>query len=458
MSQPKPPSKPRSARRSLVRLTRPLRRFLETEVAGGIVLAAATAVALLWANSPWSGSYEQFWTTKLSFRLGRFVLTEDLRHWVNEALMAIFFFVVGLEIKRELVRGELKERSKAVMPAVAALGGMVLPAGIYLILNSDGPSARGWGIPMATDIAFSLGVLALLGTRASASLKLFLLSLAIADDIGAILVIALVYSGGVNTTPLLVGIGLLALVVVIRWIGLWWVPAYALLGSLAWLAVFESGVHATLTGVALGLLTPVAPLHPLPSRRMRLLERGSEGRELPPRRFREASSELRHSVSIAERLEQELHPWTSYLIVPLFALANTGVSLDLGSLGRALTSSVGLGVALGLVAGKTIGISAFSRLAHKLGFGRLPDGMSWRQLLGLSSLAGIGFTVALFIATLAFEQPELQDQAKVGILVGSLASAVLGAWILRMAGRPARPGSQGREIREEAPIEGRADL
>jgi NhaA family Na+:H+ antiporter len=385
--------------------------------------------------------------------LGRFGLTEDLRHWVNEALMTIFFFVVGLEIKRELVRGELKERPKAVMPAVAAFGGMVLPAGIYLILNSDGASARGWGIPMATDIAFSLGVLALLGTRISASLKLFLLSLAIADDIGAILVIALVYSEGLESTPLLAAIGLLALVVVLRWMRLWWIPAYVLVGSLAWLAFFESGIHATLTGVALGLLCPVIPLHPLRSRRIRLLERGAQTRELPSRRFREASSEMRHSVSTAERLEQQLHPWTSYLIVPLFALANTGVSLDLSSLGRALTSSIGLGVALGLVAGKTIGVSVFSRLAHSLGFGSLPEGMSWRQLLGLSSLAGIGFTVALFIATLAFEQPELQEQAKVGILVGSLASAVLGASILRMAERRRDTHGEGSEDSEEASTE-----
>jgi Na+:H+ antiporter, NhaA family len=443
MAQSKPPGRFRTVtRKPLIRLTRSLLEFLDTEAAGGVILAGATAVALIWANSPWSQAYDRVWGTELSLRLGGFELTNDLRHWINDGFMTLFFFVVGLEIKRELVRGELNEREKAVMPAVAALGGMVLPAVVYLAFNAGGPAARGWGIPMATDIAFSLGVLALLGSRISSSLKIFMLSLAITDDIGAILVIALFYSADLNLSFLGTALGLLLVILLMRSIGITWVPAYAALGVLVWLTVFQSGVHATLAGVALGLMTPVAAVKPLSHRRLRLFGRREEPGEVSPRRVRETKQQLHASASVAERLMHDLHPWTSYVVIPLFALANAGVLLNSRSLGEGLSSKVGLGVAVGLIAGKIFGISLFTWLAHRLSIGKLPSGMTWPQVIGLGGVAGIGFTVALFISTLAFDQPQYQDQAKVGILVGSALSGLLGAAILRGATRPGQEDEQ----------------
>lgn len=424
-------------------IARPLAEFLQTEIAGGVVLLLATGVALIWANSAFSDAYEKLWKTELSLRVGGFGLSEDLRHWVNDGLMAIFFFVVGLEIKRELVRGELREARKAALPVVAALGGMVVPAIIYLALNGTGGQAgRGWGIPMATDIAFAVGVLALLGPRVPSSLKVFVLSLAIADDIGAITVIAVFYSDGIHLLPLGLAVGLLALVILLRSIRVWRIPVYVVLGVGVWLAVLESGVHATIAGVALGLLTPVNPLDP--SRRSQIRLDGPEQEstsETHPRWLRETKLSLHASASVAERLEHDLHPWTSYVIIPVFALANAGVSLSRGALFDALGSSVTLGVALGLVAGKIVGITGFSWAAHRLGLGSLPDGTTWPQLIGAAAIAGIGFTVALFIAGLAFEDAAIQAQAKVGILLGSLLAAGIGAIVLRLAGRTRGVGS-----------------
>ncbi|MDQ4149261.1 MAG: Na+/H+ antiporter NhaA [Actinomycetota bacterium] len=388
------------------RLSRPLREFMQAETAGGAVLAAATVVALICANSPLSQSYNTLWETELTLRLGRWELTEDLRHWVNDALMTIFFFVVGLEIKRELVTGELRDKKAAAMPAIAALGGMVVPAAIYLGFNAGTPASRGWGIPMATDIAFSVGVLTLLGKRVPSSLKLFLLSLAIADDIGGIVVIALFYSGGIDLVAFLVAIALVGLILIVRGVRVTWIPAYLALGSLLWLATFESGLHPTLSGVALGMLTPAAP----------------------------SIVAGRHMPSVAQRLEHQLLPWSSFVVVPLFALANAGISLNPAEFGRAARSPIGLGVALGLLLGKPIGITLFSWLAQGLRLGKLPHRATWRQTIGTSGIAGIGFTVSLFIATLAFEDLVAQGEAKVGILIGSLSSAVLGTALLFKGG------------------------
>jgi Na+:H+ antiporter, NhaA family len=417
--------------RPAARLARPLREFLDTEVAGGIVLLGAVVVAILWANSPWRETYEALWGTGLRIGLGEYLLEDDLRHWVNDGLMAIFFFVVGLEIKRELVEGELNSARSAALPAMAALGGMIVPAVIFLAVNT-GEAARGWGIPMATDIAFALGALALLGSKLSQSLRVLLLSLAIVDDVGAVVVIAVFYSGGISWPWLGTALGLLGLMVLIRRLRVWWVPLYVIVGAGVWLATLESGVHATIAGVALGLLTPARSLNtkelersPLPQ-----WEERSQGRTLPAEEARLHRLRVTVSVPVTDRLEHILHPWTSYLILPVFALANAGVHLSIQDLSRSASSPVTLGIIAGLVAGKILGISGFSWLSVRLG-ARLPRGLRWRHLVGLAALAGIGFTMSLFISGLAFQDPGLENEAKVGILAGSLLAASVGALILR---------------------------
>ena len=332
------------------RLPRVVRQFLRTEAAGGIVLLVAAAAALIWANSPWSGSYRSLWATELSIRVGRFGLTEDLQHWVNDGLMAIFFFVVGLEIKRELVRGDLRDPRTAAMPAIAAAGGMVVPALLFLLLNAGAEGSRGWGIPVATDIAFAMGVVALFGSRVPVALKLFLLTLAIVDDIGAIVVIAVFYAGDLEPRLLATALGLVVLMVVLRRAGVVWSPAYALLGVGVWVATQASGVHATIAGVALGLLTPARALAPGAVAREWVADLGDD----PTPAELDAMTRLaRTSVSPAERLEHLLHPWTSFLVVPLFALANAGVVIEAGSFDAPGTLRVTAGVVLGLVVARS---------------------------------------------------------------------------------------------------------
>ncbi len=396
---------PRPSRRTPA-VFRPLIAFLETEAAGGILLLAAAAAALAWANSPWSGSYERVWRTELTLGIGSTSISTDLRHWVNDALMAIFFFVVGLEIKRELAVGELRARRAAALPVFAAIGGMVVPAGLYLAINAGGAGERGWGIPMATDIAFAVGVLALVGRKAPASLKIFLLSLAIVDDIGAIAVIAIFYAETLSIIPLAVAAALFGAIAACRRLGVRPRLVYLALGLGVWLAVFESGVHATIAGVALGLFTPARS---------------------------RAASDGKYGSSSLDRLEAGLHPWTSFFIVPLFALANAGVDLTGGA---ALGDRVALGVIIGLVAGKTIGIALAAWGATRLGFARLPADIGWRHIFGGAAVAGIGFTVSLLIAGLAFEDPGVLASAKLGILTASVGAGVLGAAILSFAGRP----------------------
>jgi NhaA family Na+:H+ antiporter len=344
---------------------RPVQRFLDTEVASGVVLLVAALVALLWANSRWADSYAALWETRLTLQIGGFQLSEDLRHWVNDLLMVVFFYVVGLEIKRELVHGDLRDATAALLPAVGAIGGMVVPALLYLVLNPGGPGARGWGIPMATDIAFALGVLALLGRRAPSGLRVLLLTLAIVDDIGAILVIAIFYSGGVSGLWLLVAGGtVLALVALLR-LEVRAVAPYGLLAALLWLAVFESGVHATIAGVVLGLLTPAWPFNP-PERVTDAMDDHLESvRALPPdsradeheqSTLMEVGRLAHEAVSPLARLEATLHPWSAYAVLPLFALANAGVPLSADALRGVLGDPVTIGVIVGLVLGKPIGI------------------------------------------------------------------------------------------------------
>ena len=425
--RPGPPNRlPRPA------ATVPVRRFLATEVGSGVLLVGATVLALLWANSPFGDSYERLWTTEAGLRVGDLELVLDLRHWVDDGLMALFFLVVGLEVTREIAVGELRDRRTVGVPVLAALGGMVLPALIYTAVNAGGPGARGWGIAMATDIAFVLGALALLGPRCPDQLRLFLLTVAIVDDIGAILVIAVFYSDDLSVGPLLAAAVLVGALVALRWIQVWRSPAYVVVGLALWLAVYESGVHATIAGVLIGLL--VATRAPAPPTEIDAYARALAEDPATPEQARLTRLAATSTVSPNERIQYALHPWTSYLIVPLFALANAGVRLDGETLRRAATSPVTVGIVLALVVGKSIGISGSTLLALRLRLGVLSGDIRHGQLVGGATLAGIGFTVALFIADLAFDDPELREQAVVGVLAGSLLAALLGAAIFRFLG------------------------
>jgi NhaA family Na+:H+ antiporter len=411
-------------------LARPVREFLDTEAAGGIVLLMATLAAIIWANSPVAGSYERLWTTEFSLRVGPFGFTEDLRHVVNDGLMTVFFFVVGLEIKRELVAGELNDARRALLPAICALGGMVVPALIYLALNAGGDASSGWGIPMATDIAFAVGVLALVGPRCPPTMKVLLLSIAIVDDIGAIIVIAFFYTNQIHPEWLLAASAFAIVIALLRTARVWWTPVYVVVGVALWYAVFESGVHATLAGVTLGLLTPALPVDPSGIRDA-LQEASSLGEEPSPAKVRATTLQAKELVAVAERLEHLLHPWSSFAIVPVFALANAGVLISVDAMREAATSTVVLGVVVGLVVGKLLGISGFAWLAVRFGLGALPEGVGWRHVVAVSAVAGIGFTVALFIAELAFGEHGIVDEAKVGVLLGSFAAALLGWGLMR---------------------------
>jgi NhaA family Na+:H+ antiporter len=428
----------RTSDRPLARhVAQPLDRFLKVEAAGGVLLLAAAVAALVWANAPWSGSYEQLWRTVVSIEAGPLRISEDLGHWVNDGLMALFFFVVGMEIKQELVAGQLADRRSAALPVVAALGGMVVPAVLFWVINVGGPGAHGWGIPMATDIAFALGVLMLLGDRVPGSLKVLLLGLAIADDIGAIVVIALFYADEVELRWLLAAAAGLVAVAVMRRVRVWYLPVYAVLGAFVWVCTLQSGVHATIAGVALGLLTPARPL--LDDRASdAIASRLSDDEDVTAAEVREIGFHLRESVSVAERLGGALHPWTTCVVLPVFALANAGIALSGGTLRDAASSRVTLGVVVGLVVGKAVGISAFAWAAVRLRLARLPDDVSWGHLVGMAALAGVGFTVSLFVAALAYGDPALQDQAKIGVLAASVLAAVLGSALLAAQHRPDR--------------------
>ena len=407
-----------------------LQRFLRTEVGGGVVLLVAAVVALVWANSPWRAGYESLWATEVQFRVGGLHFEEDLRHFVNDALMAVFFFVVGLEIKRELVAGELRHWQTAALPAIAALGGMVLPAVLYAVINRGGPGARGWGIPMATDIAFAIGVLALLGRRIPSSLKLFLLTLAIVDDLGAIVVIAVFYSSDLSLSSLGMALGGVGAIVALRAARVTWMPAFVFLGIAVWFLTFESGVHATIAGAALGLLVPARPLAPTAVARQWAVDLSDEPE---PADLRTMTRLANRSVSLAERLQHDLHPATSFFIVPVFALANAGVTFQRDALDQRGAGAVAAGIAIGLVVGKTLGVSGASWLAVRAGLGALPRGATWRQLVGAAAVAGIGFTVSLFITDLAFGSSELEEISKVAIIAASAVAAIVGVAILATA-------------------------
>jgi NhaA family Na+:H+ antiporter len=413
-------------------LRQPLERIIHLENISGIALILAAAVAIVLANSPAGDSVDHFWHTRLEVSAGSISIDETLGHWVNDGLMTVFFLVAGLEIKREMVTGDLREPRKAALPVVGALGGMIVPAVLYLAV-SGAEGRSGWGIPMATDIAFAVGVLTLLGNRVPSPLKVFLLTLAIADDLGAIVVIAVFYTSSLDLAALaLAGAGL-AVIVVLRWAGVWWIPVYVLLGTGVWLATFESGVHATLAGVACGLLAPARPHRP--SSTEVLATPDSTLHEL-----QEILFDARETVSVADRLIHSLHPWTALFIIPVFALANAGVAMSGGALGEAATSPISQGIVVGLVVGKPVGIAAASWLAVRLRLAQLPDRVSWRQLVGVAALGGIGFTVSLFITELAFDSETVIAEAKVGVLFASTLASVIGtAMLITSAG----PGASG---------------
>jgi Na+/H+ antiporter NhaA len=422
-----PQASPLSGRTAWARnLNTPLREFLRTETGGAAVLLAATIVALVWVNVDVS-SYEELWATTLSIDVGGTGVALELRHWVNSGLMTFFFFVVGLEARREFDLGELRERRRFALPLLAGLGGMALAVAIYLAFNIGRSSAHGWGVAMSTDTAFALGLLALVGPRFPDRLRAFMLTVVVVDDIVALAVIATVYTEDVELSALIVAGGLFATAIVAHVLGVHRGLLYAVVGAAAWVALLESGVEPVIVGLAMGLLAYAYPA--ARSDLERATERFRLFREQPtPELARSASEGLRSAVSPNERLQQLFHPWTSYAIVPLFALANAGIAIDGGFLKRGFTSPITLGILFGYVAGKPAGILGASWLVTRLSRGRLRPPVGWAAVAGGGAIAGIGFTVALLVATLAFAGPQLEE-AKLGILSAALAASVV-TWLL----------------------------
>jgi len=426
---------------------RPFVRFSQIEASSGILLLIAALAALVWANSGWAETYFSLLDEHLSIELFNFEFDESVLHLINDGLMAIFFFVVGLEIKRELVVGDLQDPKAAALPVLAALGGMVVPALIYFALNAGTEASHGWGIPMATDIAFAIGVVALLGSRVPSGAKLFLLAVAIADDIGAIAVIAIFYTSDLDARYLAAAVAGLLIVWIASKVSIRAMWFYVPMAFVIWYFTLESGVHATIAGVALGFITPARSMYrsaEFEERARSILNQYPAEDPTDQDALEHADHEMLLLADIANeavapimRLEHKLVAWSSFVIVPLFALANAGVDFRDVSITETLLEPVALGVAGGLVIGKIVGISAAAYAAVRLGLGKLPPETSWFHVVGLSAVAGIGFTVALFVAGLAFVDPELTDLAKVGIFSGSLVAGVIGSVILSRA----RPGS-----------------
>ncbi len=447
--------KPANASRMLTAF----QEFIATESTGGIVLLVCTVLALVWANAPWAASYFALWQTEFTLGAPPWGLTMDLHHWINDGLMVLFFFVVGLEIKREILVGELSQLKQALLPVFGALGGMLAPALIYVAINLRGGAPHGWGVPVATDIAFAIAILALLGPRVPIGLKVFLVALAIVDDLGAVLLIALFYSEQLNIGALLLAAAGLLLAVYLNWRGVIRPLPYVLIGIVVWLAILLSGIHATIAGVLLALCIPARSrinLQAFYQDCRSVLDRLKQSASASP--AEQTGAELRLSgeqhdmigdiEQICEqvqppldRLERGLHPWITYLVMPLFALSNAGVVLP-ASLASAFESPVSLGVILGLVVGKQAGIMAFVWLSTKLKLALLPQGVTWMQLYAAAWICGVGFTMSLFIANLAFRgSPEHLDAAKLGILIASLLAVIVGYSLLRGATcLPARRG------------------
>jgi NhaA family Na+:H+ antiporter len=430
---------------SIDKVLKPIERFLHNESTAGILLLVSALVAVLWANSPWSDSYLHLWENEVSLRVGSYEIANTLHHWINDGLMAMFFFVVGLELKREIMAGELSDIRKAMLPLSSAVGGMIVPAIIYILFNPSGERNDGWGIPMATDIAFALGIMSLLGKRVPLTLKVFLTALAIADDLGAVLVIAFFYTSDISLLSLGMGALFITILIGANFIGVRSTLFYGLVGiGGVWLAFLLSGVHATIAGVLAAVAIPartkinepqfidvlekeIQEFHLIPPNDVTLLEPGQyKVIENIYRLTKAAGTPL-------QRLESQLHPWVSFIVMPLFALANAGVVLHGDRIGEMFSNTITLGVLVGLSVGKFVGVVGFCWAATKFGIATLPAGINWRQIAGVGCLAGVGFTMSLFITTLAFEDAAFVDNAKLGIFAASIISGVAGYIVLRMA-------------------------
>jgi NhaA family Na+:H+ antiporter len=422
-------------------IARPIQEFLKLQAASGILLFSCAAVALIWSNSMWSYEYERFWHTDITIGFGSALISKSLLHWINDGFMVIFFFVVGLEIKREMFIGELSSLKKAMLPVVAAIGGMIVPALIYIVFTRGTDMASGWGIPMATDIAFSLGVLTLLGKRIPIQLKIFLTAFAIVDDIGAVIVIALFYASNIIWSNLALAGGIFLMLAGANWLGVRNSLVYAVLGVFLWLAFLNSGVHATVAGVLLAIIIPARSnlgkrgFMEMSQSLLKELER-SDGEPADNEvdrndhaRIRALSQACEDIEAPTQRFEHALHPWVIFVIMPIFALANAGVVFS-ESPATLVSNPLAIGIVLGLIIGKQVGISLFSWGAVRAGLASLPSSVTWRQIYGVGWLGGIGFTMSLFIAGLAFGSSHLMDISKIGIYVGSLVAGLGGALVL----------------------------
>ncbi len=436
-------------------ILRPIQAFFSLQAASGIVLLLNAVVALIWANSAYADGYFDLWENTITIDLGILTLSKTLSHWINDGLMAIFFFVVGLEIKRELLIGELSDIKRAMLAVVGAIGGMVVPAAIYAYWNMGLPSLRGWGIPMATDIAFAIGVITILGSRAPLALKVFITAVAIVDDLGAVLVIAIFYTADLATQPLIAAALSMGVLVIFNRANVRSPWPYLLVGVILWIAVLKSGIHATVAGVLLAFTIPADRDMDAPS----FLEKARDyldrfardlkpGQSAPTADQRDAIHALEKAAEGLQaplaRLEHGLHPWVAYFIMPVFALANAGVSFQGGD-GGLFEGPVTIGVITGLLFGKQIGILLFAWITMKMGITAMPDGVNWRQMWGVSLLAGIGFTMSLFIANLAFDNRAMLVDAKIGILTASLIAGIGGAVVLLLAGGTS-PSRETRQV------------
>ncbi len=432
------------------RFTRPIQEFIATETAGGLVLLVAAIVALIWANSPWSHHYHDLLHHHLSIDIGIWRLDETLHFWINDAAMVVFFFVVGLEIKREAVVGELSDLRRVIVPIAGAMGGMLVPALIFTALVAGNPGSSGWGIPLATDIAFALGVLAVVGKRVPFSLRVMLLALAIVDDIGGVIVIALFYTSELSFLPLGLAIGMLGLALVFRQSGVWYLPIYVAIGVVAWAATVDSGIHPTIVGVLLGILAPWKAWYReegftrLARREVERFEGASHSsdnglaHDQKTHALRQLHFLTNHAIAPLDRLEHELQPLVAFVIVPVFAFANAGVTIDPDTIGAALTAPVTLGVFFGLLLGKPLGIFIGIWLVVRAG-ATLPTGVNWLGVLGTGILGGIGFTVSLLITELSFTEEHLIVDAKLGIISASALAGIIGFLVLRLVYPPGRP-------------------
>jgi NhaA family Na+:H+ antiporter len=440
-----------SKRSKIDLILKPVEQYMHHESTAGVLLLFSALIAIVWANSPWSEAYFHLWEYKISIQVGSYGITNSVHHWINDGLMAMFFFVIGLELKREIMAGELSDIKKAMLPMIAALGGMLFPALIYILFNSSGEESNGWGIPMATDIAFALGVISLLGKKVPVSLKIFLTALAIADDLGAVLVIAFFYTSDISGGSLLSGAVFMSILIIANRLGVRSTLFYGLVGiGGVWLAFLMSGVHATIAGVLAALAIParteineerfiqsleakLKQFHAIPPNDVTLLE---------PAQYRVIESIHRLTKAAGtplQRLEHQLHPWVSYLVMPLFALSNAGIALQSNLLDTFFSSSVTLGILFGLMVGKFLGVVLPCWLMIKLRLATLPSEMNNRHLMGVGLLAGVGFTMSLFITTLAFEHLQFVTEAKIGIFAASILSGVAGYFVLKQSSSIPKP-------------------